>query len=106
MSEVLVFMGVPTAITGLVFWLIKRRIDRNEAKQIERENNHRQLILMMMQSTRANNIGIEAIARAVQRIPDAHCNGDMDAALEKMRNYQMAEKDFLVEQGINHIFET
>ena len=105
MEQILLFWGLPSAITGLLFWWFKKKLDDQDAKQTERENNQRQLILMMMQSTRANNVGIEAIARAVQRIPDAHCNGDMEKALKKMSEYQNAEKNFLMEQGINHIFE-
>lgn len=103
--ELLILFGVPSAITGIGIWWIKRRIEHNEAKRQERESNLESLVLMMMQSTRSNNVGIAAIARAVQRIPDAHCNGDMDAALEKMEAAAKAEKDFLIEKGIKHIFE-
>lgn len=103
--EVLLTLGIPTAITGLAVWWFKRRVEKTEEKQLEREKNQEKLILMMMQSTRANNVGIEAIARAVQRIPDAHCNGDMEAALEKMAIVQKEEKDFLMERGIKYIFE-
>lgn len=96
---------IPSTIIGLIIWWLKKRIERNEEKNEERLRNQEQLILMMMQSTRANNVGIEAIARAVQRIPDAHCNGDMDGALEKMRKYAEEEKEFLLKRGIQFIFE-
>lgn len=102
--EILVAAGIPSTITGLLVWWLKRKMEHTEAKQLEREANQEKLILMMMKSTRANNVGITAIARAVQRIPDAHCNGDMDSALETMELYANEEKDFLMEQGIKHIF--
>lgn len=105
-GTVVATLGIPTAITGILGWYLKRRIDRQEEQQLERERNQEQLILMMMQSTRANNVGIEAIARAIQRIPDAHCNGDMTAALDKMKAHQAEEKDFLMKLGVKHIFDT
>ena len=71
----------------------------------EREENQEKLILMMIQSTKANNVGITAIAKAVQRIPDAHCNGDMTEALEKMDAVQKEEQKFLTERGIKYLFE-
>lgn len=60
---------------------------------------------MIVQSSKANQIGIEAIARAVQRIPDAQCNGDMKTALEQMQEIQAKEKQFLIERGIKYLFE-
>ncbi len=59
----------------------------------------------MMQSTRANSIGITAIAKAVQRIPDANCNGDMTSALQQMEEIQKKEQQFIIDKGIQHIFE-
>lgn len=103
--EWLITAGVPTAITGLLVWWIKKYIDRQEAKREERERNTEKLILMMMKTTRANNILATATARAIQRIPDAHCNGDMTTALDEAAQIQQEEKEFLIDQGIKHIFE-
>lgn len=103
--EVLVFMGIPTAITGLLVWWLKREIDKREQEKIEREKAVEKLMLMIMQTSRATNVLAEATARAVQRIPDAHCNGDMKSALERAAAIQKEEKDFLMDQGIKHIFE-
>ena len=103
--EIILMFGIPTAITGLGIWLIKRKIEKNEKQQIEKENNLESLILMMLQTTRANTVGITAVAEAIQRIPDAHCNGDMKKALEYMKSIQEKEKDFLMDKGVKHIFE-
>ena len=103
--QVLCFLGIPSAITGLGVYFLKQKMKRNEEKQRERENNLESLVLMMMQSTRANTVGIQAIARAIQRIPDAHCNGDMEAALEKMAKIQKEEQNFLLNKGVKYIFE-
>ena len=100
----LILMGIPTTITGLLVWFLKRHIDKNEKKREDREHNTEQLMLLIMQTSRATNILAEATAKAVQRIPDAHCNGDMTRALEEATKIQNEEKDFLLDQGIKHIF--
>lgn len=97
-------MGIPSAICGLLVWYFKKKVDERDAKIDERERNFEKLMLMIMQTSRANNVLAVATARAVQRIPDAKCNGDMTAALEEAAALQAAEKDFLVEQGVKHIF--
>ena len=97
-------MGIPTAVTGLLVWWLKKHLDKKEAKREEREHNTEQLMLLIMQTSRATNVLAEATARAVQRIPDAHCNGDMTAALAEAARIQKEEKDFLVDQGVKHIF--
>jgi hypothetical protein len=103
--QLLLTFGIPSAITGLGIWWLKRKIEQNEAKAKEHEQNLEALVLMMMNSTRANTVGITAIARAVQRIPDAQCNGDMTAALEEMEVIQQKEKQFIMDKGIRYIFE-
>ena len=105
MIETILAFGIPTAITGLAVWWLKRRIEASDKKHQEQEKNLENLVLMMMQSTRANTVGITAIAHAVQRIPDAHCNGDMTAALAEMDKIQGKEKQFLIDKGIKYIFE-
>lgn len=104
MWEVLVAMGIPTALTGLLVWFLKRHIDKIEKKREEREKKTEQFMMFTMQTSRATNVLAEATARAVQRIPDAHCNGDMTAALAEAERIQKEEKDFLFDQGIQHIF--
>lgn len=103
--ELLMLFGVPSAITGLGVWWFKRRVEQSEKKSQEQQQNIEALIMMIVQSSKANQIGITAIAKAVQRIPDAHCNGDMTAALEEMEKIQQKEKQFLIDKGIKYIFE-
>ncbi len=120
-------MGLPSALTGFCFWLIQRRIQKNdkerERKEEERrkedaraaearrkhlENQERareQLELMLIQSNGAAIALGEATARAVQRIPDAHCNGDMHAALDYAVKTKHELKGFLTSQGVAAIFE-
>lgn len=104
-AQLIAVFGIPSAITGLAVWWVKRRVEASEKKSQEQQQNIEALIMMIVQSSKANQIGITAIAKAVQRIPDAHCNGDMTAALEKMEEIQQQEKQFLINKGIKYIFE-
>lgn len=102
--DFLLAMGIPTAITGLLVWWLKRHMDKVEKRREIREQNTEKLMLFIMQTSRATNVLAEATAKAVQRIPDAHCNGDMTAALAEAARIQQEEKDFMMDQGIKHIF--
>ena len=104
-AELILLFGIPSAITGLGVWWFKRRVEQSEKKNQEQQANIEALIMMIVQSSKANQIGIQAIARAVQRIPDAQCNGDMTAALAEMEKIQQQEKQFLINKGIKYIFE-
>ena len=101
--EIFTLFAIPSSITGLFVWWVKKKLDQQEERQLEREKNQEQLMVMMMNSTKANSIGIQAVARAVQRIPDAHANGDIDSAIEEMDKLQKEENNFLTEQGVKHI---
>ena len=97
--------GVPSAIMGMLVWWTKKSIDKKEAARDLREQNIEQFMMILMQSSRANNILAHATAKAVQRIPDAKCNGDMTKALEEADKIHKKEKEFLTAQGLKHIFE-
>jgi hypothetical protein len=96
--------GIPSALTGFFFWLLKRYIDKRDRERDQREKNIEKLMMMLVNTSRANNRLANATARAVQRIPDAKCNGDMTQALAEADKYLQEEKKFLMEQGITHIF--
>lgn len=105
MEQWLITMGIPTAITGLLVWFLKRHIDKRDKKMEMREQNIEKLMLMIMQTSKATNILAEATAKAVQRIPDAHCNGDMTTALKQAAEIQEEAQQFLINNGVKHIFE-
>lgn len=99
-------MGVPSAICGVLVWLLKRYIDKREKERLEHDQNMQKLMMMIMQTGRANNVLAVATAKAVQRIPDAKCNGDMSSALEEASRIQKEEKEFLMQMGVKRVFET
>ena len=103
--EIILATGIPTAIMSIIVFMFQRSIKKRDLEREEREKNTEKLMLFIMQTGRATNVLAEATARAVQRIPDAHCNGDMTHALEEAARIQNEEKDFIMDQGIKHIFE-
>ena len=108
---------LPSAITGFCFWCIEQKIQKQSKKlekeekqrreaQDKRENAREELQLLAIQSTNAAIALAEATAKAVQRIPDAKCNGDMHAALDYAAKVKHEQKDFLTRQGIESIYES
>ena len=109
-------LGIPTAVTGFCFWLLEHRIQKRERQKgaeeakhqkeaTDRERAREDLQIITIQGASAAIALGEATARAVQRIPDAHCNGDMQAALDYAAKIKHAQKDFLNSQGIHAIID-
>ena len=129
-GEIAAICGIPSALTvgivGFLFWLLERRIAKKEAERVaqeeklaaarekqerklerERQNrdeNRREFEKNLLATSNAALALGEATARAVQRIPDAHCNGDMHAALNYAAKIKHEQRDFLAAQGIDNIF--
>lgn len=105
MEALLIAAGIPTAVCGFLVWMLKRHIDKREKDRAEHDQNMQKMMMMIMQTGRANNVLAVATAKAVQRIPDAKCNGDMTSALEEASRIQREEKDFLMQMGVKRVFE-
>lgn len=103
-GQLLTIMGIPTAITAFCSWMLQRRISKREAAQDAREAAREKNEVLLIRSTGAAIALGEATAHALQRIPDAHCNGDMEAALEYAKQVKHEQKDFLTEQGVHAIY--
>ena len=69
----------------------------------EKERARQKYEIYMIKGIMASNTLSEATARAVQRIPDAHCNGDMETALEEEEKVKKEIQLFLAKQGVNNI---
>lgn len=97
-------MGIPSAITAFCFWLLQRRITKRESAQDEREKAREKNETLIIKGVGAAIALGEATAEAVQRIPDAHCNGDMHAALEYARKVKHEHKEFMTEQSVHALY--
>ena len=115
-TAIIIAASIPSALTGFCFWLIEQRLQKRAKKQEDEEKQRReteekreklreQQELFLVQGIGAAIALGEATAKAVQRIPDAHCNGDMHAALEYAAKVKHEQKDFLTEQGIGALFD-
>ena len=98
-------MGIPSAIMGLIVWRLEGRISKRERDHEEQDKSQKDLIVLLVQSTSASIALGEATAKAVQRIPDVHCNGDMHAALEYATNIKHKQKEFLTKQGLDALLD-
>lgn len=109
-------LGIPSAITGFLVWNFERKIAKREAKrekeqeerhkkEAEREKAREELQILTIQGVSAAIALGEATAKAVQRIPDAHCNGDMHDALNYAIKIKHEQKDFLTRMGIDSVVE-
>lgn len=129
-GEIAAICGIPSALTvaivGFFVWLLERSIVKREtaraeeeakrekaraaeeakleAERAKQENSRKAFEKNLLASTNAALAVSEATARAVQRIPDAHCNGDMHAALNYAAKIKHEQRDFLAAQGIDNIF--
>ena len=88
-----IITAIPTSITGLAFWLLQR----DEAR-LKNE-------VMLIQKVDASLCLAEATARAVQRIPDAKCNGDMHDALGYAQKVKQEHRKFMTEQGVHQLYD-
>lgn len=113
---ILAALGLPSALTGFFIRRMEKRLDKREAQRKkeqdalearaeEREKKREQLEMVLIQSTSAAIALGEATARAVQRIPDAHCNGDMHQALEYAAKVKHDQKDFLMGLGVHALHD-
>lgn len=98
-------LGIPSAIMGCVIHRFEHRLDKKDKETEAKEAAQQKLMILLLRSTSAATALGEATAKAVQRIPDAHCNGDMREALTYAEKIKHEQKDFLAEQGIHAIWE-
>ena len=100
-TTALVFMGVPSAVTGLCFWLIQRKINIRDKKLDAKDAACKQNELLLIKSIGASMALGKATACAIR---DGNCNGEIDSALERVGKVEQEQRDFLTEQGVNHLF--
>lgn len=104
-TEILALFAVPGTVTGLIVWLFKRSLDKREAAREKKEENREKLQLIILQSVQAETALSRATAKAVQRIPEFKCNGDMTKALEYEETVKRKRRAFLDELGIHALHE-
>lgn len=103
--------GIPSAIVGFCAWMMQQKILKRDKQREEdtlryrrereeKERAREQFEVNMLAQLNATMALSEATAKAVQRIPDAHCNGDMHKALEYAQETKRKQREFLESKGI------
>lgn len=106
--------GIPSAMVGFLVWWMQRKIikreqqkelaeEKHRKEQEEKERAREELEICLIESVNATMALSEATAKAVQRIPDAHCNGDMHAALKYEADVKEKQREFLTKKGVHSI---
>ena len=88
--------AVSEAAFGVLCKRASRLIDRITMGRAERH-------CAACESCRASIALGETTAKAVQLIPDAHCNGDMHAALDYATKVKHKQRDFVAKRGIESL---
>ena len=94
----LVAWGVPTAITGTLIGVMVRRIEKRLDEDRKVRRGFEQFQVKGLTATMALS---EANALALQ---NGKCNGETHRALEYMQKVKREQREFLINQGIEHIF--
>lgn len=99
-GELVALMGVPSAVTGLLVWYLKRWLERREKTAEERNKALTDILIAQVMCNNASLSLAEATANAVSRIPDAHCNGDMHEALAVAKEMKHKQRELLTKLGV------
>lgn len=97
-----VFTSMIAALAAIAVAIIQALANK---KQDKRETARQKNELLISKSVEASLSLAIATAKAVKRIPDAKCNGDMDSALRNAQDAKREHRAFLQEQGIKSIYE-
>lgn len=100
-AQLVAIMGIPSAITGLCFWMIQRRLTKRDEELDRRDAARERNEVLLVRSVGAAIALGEATATAMK---NGHTNGETEVALEYARKIKHEQKDFLTEQGIKAIY--
>lgn len=100
-AQLVALMGIPSAITGLCFWLIQRRLTKRDEELDRRDAARERNEVLLVRSVGAAIALGEATATALK---NGHANGETEEALEYTKRIKHEQKDFLTEQGIHAIY--
>ena len=101
--ELLLAVGLPTAIVsgvvGMLFWRLKRWETQRKEEQEKRDVARRELELLQIKGTLAAMALGEATATALK---NGHCNGETERALDYEQRVKHEIRDFLAQSGVDH----
>lgn len=83
-------LGILSGFVAFLFHRFEKKLDKRDKAKDEKEAARQKYEVLNIEMSFASLSLAEATAEAVQRIPDAHCNGEMHAALDSAKD--MKEK--------------
>jgi len=93
--------AVVGGIVGIFFRRIEKRMDEENKARKEREEARRKYEIFQVKTLTAVTALSKANAIALK---NGKCNGETKAALEYLDQVKHEQRDFLTEQGIDHLF--
>lgn len=107
-----IFTGIIAVIVAVIEAIAardRRKAEKERKKEAEaaaeREKAREKIMVHLINSSNAAIALGEATAKAVQRIPDAHCNGDMKGALTYAGKVKHGMREDLTAMGVHAMWE-
>lgn len=98
-------IGVPSTVVGgiigLFFHRLEKKIDADKLARQEQENARKKFERFQLKALTATMALCEANATALK---NGKCNGETSSALEYMHTNKRDLREFLDDQGIDHMF--
>lgn len=104
-KTILISASIPSAVLSFLFWYLKNQITKQDKEREKRQKKQEALQIIILESVNGTMELSEATARAVQRIPDAKCNGDMHAALDAVEKVKERQQKLITQEGIHGILK-
>lgn len=97
----LLAIGVPTSVVGFAVHRIEKKLDKETQEREERDKARRQYERYQVKMLTATAALSKANALALK---NGKCNGETEEALEYLDEVKHDQRDFLAQQGIDHLF--
>lgn len=101
--DVIAIGMIQALITAMGIWFLQQSLSKREKAAQRREQEREEMEYKLLTAVNASIALGEATAKAVQRIPDAHCNGDMTEALCYTTTAKHDLKNFLHRKAVEKI---
>ena len=98
---ILAAAGVPAALLGFFIRRLEKRLDEEKKAREEQEQARKTYEVFQVQALTAVMKLSEANAIALQ---NGKCNGETHRALDYLTEVRHEQRDFLIKQGLDHIF--
>lgn len=91
-------LGIVTGLIGILLRRFEKRMEKRDKAKEQKEEARQKYEELNIKMSFASLSLAEATAEAVQRIPDAHCNGEMHDALKEANRIKKEYREFETKQ--------